>query len=71
MALIVLGPKRLPDLAKALGKGVREFREALSEGEASRAAEPVPGEASTAQAPPPEATVVGEHPGSDNGHQQG
>jgi sec-independent protein translocase protein TatA len=32
VALIVLGPKRLPGLAKALGKGVREFRDALSEG---------------------------------------
>jgi sec-independent protein translocase protein TatA len=30
VALIVLGPRRLPELARALGKGVREFREALS-----------------------------------------
>jgi sec-independent protein translocase protein TatA len=30
VALIVLGPKRLPDLARALGKGIREFREAMS-----------------------------------------
>jgi TatA/E family protein of Tat protein translocase len=30
VALIVLGPKRLPELARALGKGVREFRQALS-----------------------------------------
>jgi TatA/E family protein of Tat protein translocase len=30
IALIVLGPKRLPELARALGKGVREFRQALS-----------------------------------------
>jgi sec-independent protein translocase protein TatA len=29
VALIVLGPKRLPELARALGKGMREFREAL------------------------------------------
>ncbi|HEX4465677.1 MAG TPA: twin-arginine translocase TatA/TatE family subunit [Solirubrobacteraceae bacterium] len=32
VALVVLGPKRLPELAKALGKGVREFREAVSAG---------------------------------------
>jgi sec-independent protein translocase protein TatA len=32
VALIVLGPKRLPDLAKALGHGIREFREAISDG---------------------------------------
>ena len=31
VALIVLGPKRLPDLAKSLGNGMREFREALSD----------------------------------------
>lgn len=29
VALIVLGPKRLPELAKALGHGIREFREAI------------------------------------------
>jgi sec-independent protein translocase protein TatA len=32
IALIVLGPKRLPELARSLGHGIREFREALSEG---------------------------------------
>ncbi|HVA19470.1 MAG TPA: twin-arginine translocase TatA/TatE family subunit [Solirubrobacteraceae bacterium] len=32
VALVVLGPKRLPDLARALGKGMREFREALNTG---------------------------------------
>jgi TatA/E family protein of Tat protein translocase len=31
VALIVLGPRRLPELARALGKGVREFREAISQ----------------------------------------
>jgi sec-independent protein translocase protein TatA len=29
VALIFIGPKRLPDLAKALGHGIREFREAM------------------------------------------
>jgi TatA/E family protein of Tat protein translocase len=34
VALLVLGPKRLPELARALGKGMREFRQAMSgEGE--------------------------------------
>ena len=32
VALIVLGPKRLPDLARSLGHGMREFRESMSEG---------------------------------------
>jgi sec-independent protein translocase protein TatA len=30
IALLVLGPRRLPDAARAMGRGVREFREALS-----------------------------------------
>jgi Tat protein translocase TatB subunit len=29
IALLVLGPQRLPDAAKAVGRGVREFRSAL------------------------------------------
>jgi len=31
IALIILGPKKLPDLARALGKGMAEFRKATSE----------------------------------------
>jgi TatA/E family protein of Tat protein translocase len=31
VALIVLGPKRLPEVARALGHGIREFREAMSQ----------------------------------------
>jgi sec-independent protein translocase protein TatA len=30
IALIVLGPKRLPEAARSLGRGVRELRSALS-----------------------------------------
>jgi TatA/E family protein of Tat protein translocase len=30
VALLVLGPRRLPELARALGHGLREFREAMS-----------------------------------------
>jgi TatA/E family protein of Tat protein translocase len=30
VALVVLGPKRLPELARAAGRGMREFRQALS-----------------------------------------
>ena len=32
VALVVLGPKRLPELARALGEGIREFRESLAAG---------------------------------------
>jgi Tat protein translocase TatB subunit len=31
VALIVLGPKRLPDLAKSMGRAMREFKKATSE----------------------------------------
>ena len=31
IALIVIGPSKLPDLAKALGKGVAEFRKAAQD----------------------------------------
>jgi TatA/E family protein of Tat protein translocase len=31
VALIVLGPKKLPELARALGKGLAEFRRATDE----------------------------------------
>lgn len=30
IALVVLGPKRLPDAGRSLGKGLREFKGALS-----------------------------------------
>lgn len=32
IALVVLGPKRLPEVARSLGQGVKEFKEAISEG---------------------------------------
>jgi sec-independent protein translocase protein TatA len=30
IALLVLGPKRLPEVGKSLGKGMREFKDSLS-----------------------------------------
>jgi len=30
IALLVLGPTKLPDIAKGLGKGIRDFRRALN-----------------------------------------
>jgi len=31
IAVLLLGPKRLPDVGRSLGKGIREFRASLSE----------------------------------------
>ena len=30
LALIVLGPKRLPEVGRSLGKGMREFKDSIS-----------------------------------------
>lgn len=38
IALVVLGPKRLPDFGRSVGKGLREFKGAIS-GDSSHADE--------------------------------
>jgi sec-independent protein translocase protein TatA len=53
VALIVLGPKRLPALARALGQGIREFRGALEQGASSTAEPTEPTEPPPATAPTP------------------
>jgi sec-independent protein translocase protein TatA len=42
VALIVLGPKRLPDLVRSLGNGIREFRESLNGAASDDPARPEP-----------------------------
>lgn len=52
VALLVLGPKRLPEVGRSLGRGLRDFRSALSGEEHDRpeqiatetTAEPTPGQ---------------------------
>ncbi len=62
IALLVLGPKRLPELARALGHGIREFREAVSNPDAAApttAVVPAPGSHTpVAQAPVAEPPVT-------------
>jgi sec-independent protein translocase protein TatA len=36
IALLVFGPKRLPDLGKGLGEAIRGFKDSLKAGEADR-----------------------------------
>lgn len=36
IALLVLGPKRLPGAARSVGRGIREFRQSVSEAVPSR-----------------------------------
>jgi TatA/E family protein of Tat protein translocase len=54
VALIVLGPKRLPKLARALGQGIREFRGALEQG----ASEPAESASQPPETPPAPAHVT-------------
>ncbi len=55
VALIVFGPKRLPELGKSLGKGISEFRGTIggdkSEPDAPAAVEPAPVVVAPAPAP--------------------
>ena len=41
VALLVLGPKRLPEVGRSLGRGIRDFRSALN-GEEHRPVEATP-----------------------------
>jgi sec-independent protein translocase protein TatA len=54
VALIVLGPKRLPKLARALGQGIREFRGALEQG----ASDPAESASQPPETPPAPAHVT-------------
>lgn len=36
VAVLVLGPKRLPQVGRSLGTGIREFRDSLSGGDEGR-----------------------------------
>jgi sec-independent protein translocase protein TatA len=52
IALLVLGPKRLPEAGRSLGKGLREFKESVA-----GAAKDVPA-TELQQAPQPAATAA-------------
>jgi sec-independent protein translocase protein TatA len=44
IALLVFGPKKLPELGKGLGESIRGFKDALSSGAASSHPAPPPAE---------------------------
>ncbi len=49
IALVVLGPGRLPEVGSALGKSIREFRKAATDIKEATSLEPIPSD------PPPAA----------------
>jgi sec-independent protein translocase protein TatB len=66
VALLVLGPKRLPEIARSLGRGMAEFRRASTELRSSLTApleEPEPGRGRSREAP---ATAEKEPPRDDS-----
>jgi TatA/E family protein of Tat protein translocase len=55
IALLIIGPGKLPDVGSALGKSIREFRKAATDVKEATSVEPVSasaGSASTAAAAP-------------------
>lgn len=54
--LLVFGPKRLPEMGRSLGKGMREFKESIS-GDDERDSRAAP-----AELPPPPAVLVAPAP---------
>jgi sec-independent protein translocase protein TatA len=43
IALIVLGPKRLPEVGRSVGRGMREFKDAISGEDEEESRETLPG----------------------------
>ncbi len=48
LALLILGPKRLPDAGRSLGRGMREFKDSIT-GREQRPEELADGEATSAR----------------------
>ena len=57
IVLVVFGPKRLPELGKSMGKGIREFKGSLSMDDNDE----IPAESSTKPTEVGERGVVTEH----------
>jgi sec-independent protein translocase protein TatA len=68
IALIVFGPKRLPELGKSVGRGIREFKGSISGENDDEDDEPKsPAKIESAQPPPPPAEVAKADEGTEAG----
>lgn len=61
VVLLVFGARRLPELGAGLGRGIRNFQEALR----SKERDSGEGESPGGEIPPPESTSQGRLPGSE------
>jgi sec-independent protein translocase protein TatA len=52
VALLVFGPKRLPEIGRSLGKGMREFKDSITGGSDDEKAE-LPARSADDPPPPP------------------
>jgi sec-independent protein translocase protein TatA len=57
IVLIIFGPKRLPDLGRSLGRGMREFKDSVTGKDKDELPEPEADEK-----PKPTATTAGDQP---------
>jgi sec-independent protein translocase protein TatA len=61
IVLLIFGPKRLPDLGRSLGRGMREFKDSVTGKDEEKQLEQQPAEHAAPVAPPaPVATTADE-----------
>ena len=58
IALVIFGPKKLPEIGKAIGKGINEFKDAVS------------GDKKVAKEEPAKAETIDVEAGATNSHKQ-
>jgi sec-independent protein translocase protein TatA len=58
IVLLIFGPKKLGDLGKGLGEGIRNFKSSMNEGNAANKTTPPATTVTTAPAPTAPTTVV-------------
>jgi sec-independent protein translocase protein TatA len=53
VALLVFGPKRLPEIGRSLGKGMREFKDSITGGSDDDEKAELPAQTQATDKPPP------------------